>query len=157
MDDGQVGVGGRRRDDDLLHRAAEVLLCVGAFGEQAGGLDDDFGAHRGPVQLGGVLHLEDAENPAVNGNRVVRVSDLIIVQVAEDGIVLEQVGEGHRVGDVVDGDKLDVAVAQRRAQDVASDAAKPVDADFNWHSSSDGRCDSGSARRGSRTEAESGC
>src|SRR5713101_8638150 len=57
-------------------------------------------------------------------------------QVAEDGVVLEQVRQRFRVGDVVHGDKLDGGVAQRGAQDVAPDAAKPVDAHFDRHASS---------------------
>jgi hypothetical protein len=60
------------------------------------------------------------------------VSDLVL-QVAQDRIVLEQVGERGRRGDVVDGDKLDVWVANCGAEDVASDAAEAVNANFYSH------------------------
>ena len=36
------------------------------------------------------------------------------------------------VGQVVDGDEVDVLVAERRAHDVAADAAEPVDANLDW-------------------------
>ncbi len=42
------------------------------------------------------------------------------------------------LGDVVDGDELDVLVVKRGAHNVATDAAEAVDANLNGHSSSDG-------------------
>ncbi len=42
--EGDVFVGGRSGDDDLLHGRAEVGLGLGAVGEVAGGLDDDLRA-----------------------------------------------------------------------------------------------------------------
>ena len=62
----------------------------------------------------------------------VAVGDLVL-QVAQDGVVLEQVGERGRGGEVVDGDKLDVGVADCGAEDVASDAAEAVDANLYSH------------------------
>jgi hypothetical protein len=58
-------------------------------------------------------------------------------EIAEDGIVLEQVREGLGVGYVVDGDELDVLVVERGAHNVPSDAAEAVDADLDGHSSSE--------------------
>jgi len=43
--------------------------------------------------------------------------------------VLQQMGEGGRIGQVVDGDDLDVRVVLDRAEDVAADPAESVDAD----------------------------
>ena len=54
-------------------------------------------------------------------------------QIAEDGIVLQKVREGLRVGNVVDGDELNVPVFKRGAHDVATDAAEAVDTDFDGH------------------------
>jgi hypothetical protein len=42
--DGQVLVGGRSGDDDLLNGRAQVRLGLGAVGEVAGGLNDDLRA-----------------------------------------------------------------------------------------------------------------
>ena len=61
----------------------------------------------------------------------------MVGEVAEDRVVLEQVREGLGIGDVVDGYKLDILVIQRRAHDVASDAAEAVDAYLDGHSSSE--------------------
>ena len=60
-------------------------------------------------------------------------------EVAEDRVVLQQVRERCGVGDVVDGDDVDVVVRQRGAHDVAADAPESVDADLDGHSSSEVR------------------
>ena len=55
-------------------------------------------------------------------------------EAAEDRVVLEQVGERARVGEVVDGDELDVRSRRvRGAEDVAPDASETVDADLHSH------------------------
>ncbi len=69
---------------------------------------------------------------AVDGDEVGSVGDLVL-EVAEDGVVLEQVGEGGRGGEVVYGDEFDVRVAECAAEDVASDAAEAVDAYLYCH------------------------
>ena len=109
-------------------------MGLGLFGvgEEAGGFDDDLGADGGPVKLGGVAFGEDFNFLAVDGEVVGSVGDLV-GQVAEDGVVLEQVGEGGGGGEVVDGDEFDVGVAKRGAEDVASDAAEAVDSYLNCH------------------------
>ena len=55
------------------------------------------------------------------------------VQVAEHRIVFEQVRERVRAGQIVDGDEVDVPVAERRAHDVAADAAETVNANLHGH------------------------
>ena len=101
-------------------------------GEEAGGLDDDLSAYGGPVELRGVALGEDLEGLAVDDDRVRGVLDLVL-QVAEDGVVLEQVREGGRGGEVVDSDEFDVGIAQCRAEDVASNAAEAVDSNLDCH------------------------
>ena len=105
-DDGDVLVAGRGGNDDLLDGGAEMRLGLGGVGEEAGGFDDDLGADGGPVQLGGVALGEDLDLLAIDGDEVRAVGDLVL-QVAEDGVVLEQVRERGRGGDVVDGDDFD--------------------------------------------------
>ena len=90
------------------------------------------GADGGPVELGGVALGEDFDLLAVDGDEVGAVGDLVL-EVAEDGVVLEQVGEGGGGGEVVDGDEFDVRVAESGAEDVASDAAEAVDAYLYCH------------------------
>jgi hypothetical protein len=104
-----------------------VGLGLFGVGEEAGGFDDDLRADGGPVELGRVALGEDLELLAVDDDGVLGGGDLVL-EVAEDGVVLEQVGEGRRGGEVVDGDEFDVRVADCGAEDVASDAAEAVDA-----------------------------
>ena len=56
------------------------------------------------------------------------------LQVAQNRVVLEQVGERLRVGQVVDGDNIDRVVIHRRAHDVPANPAEPVDPYFDGHS-----------------------
>ncbi len=127
-----VGAIGGRGDDYFFHGRAEMLLSVHALGEEAGGFDDDIGANGSPIDLGGILGLKNLEALPFHGDRVIGMCHLVR-KVAEDGVVLQKVREGLRVGDVVDGDELDVLVVKRGAHDVATDAAEAVDADLNGH------------------------
>ena len=111
---------------------AEVGLGLVGVGEEAGGLDDDLRADGGPVELGGVALGEDLDGLAVDDDGVFGRGDFVL-QVAEDGVVLEQVGERGGGGEVVDGDEFDVRVAERGAENVASDAAEAVDANLDCH------------------------
>ena len=128
--EGDVFVGGGGGDDDLLDGRAEVGLGLFGVGEEAGGLDDDLRADVGPVELGGVALGEDLDLLAVDGDEVVAVGDFVL-EVAEDRVVLEQVGQGGRAGQVVDGNKFDLGIAERGAQNVAANAAEAVDANLN--------------------------
>jgi hypothetical protein len=56
-----------------------------------------------------------------------------VLQVAQDRVVLEQVSQRRRAGQVVDGDKIDVVVAKRGAQNIASNAAEAVDTNLYCH------------------------
>ena len=81
----------------------------------------------------GIFDLENFEALAFHGDGVFGVGD-VVRQVAEDGVVLQKVREGLRVGHVIDGYKLNVFVIERGAHDVASDAAEAVDANLDGHS-----------------------
>ena len=99
----------------------------GRVGEEAGGFDDNLSADGGPVEVGGVALGEDLDFFAVDGDRVSIGGD-VVFEVAEDGVVLEEVGEGCGGGEVIDGDEVDVGVCEGGAEDVAADAAEAVDA-----------------------------
>ena len=52
-----VGIGRRRRDDDLLRAGVEMLLCSLALGEEPGRLDHDVDAEVAPWHAGRIaLH-----------------------------------------------------------------------------------------------------
>ena len=126
-DDREVRVGGRSGDDDLLGTRLEVLLRVGALREQAGRLDRDVDAEIRPGEVGRVALRDELDLVAVDGDRVVTRLDRD-VEIAEDGVVLEQVRHRLRVADVVRGHDLEVAaVLELGAQEVPADAAEAVD------------------------------
>ena len=70
QDDGEVFVGGRRRDDHLLHRPAQMLACQLRLGELARRFDDHLRAHRLPIQLGRIFLREDLDplSPEIVGD-----------------------------------------------------------------------------------------
>jgi hypothetical protein len=106
---------------------------LGAHGEAARGLDHDVGAELAPGQLGRVGLGGDADALAVDDERV--LLDLNRTRVhAVDRVVLEQVTQRPRVGQVVDADELDVgAVPLGGADDETSDTAEAVDAYTHGH------------------------
>src|ERR1700689_1395678 len=110
---------------------------VSPLGKNSRGFDDDVRSHTGPVDFAGILYLEHFECLAVDGDCVVRVRDGLR-QVAEDGVVLEQMREGLGVRNIVYRDELDVLVIERGAHDVPTDTAKAVDAYLDGHTSSVG-------------------
>src|SRR5437764_7552883 len=64
---------------------------------------------------------------------MIAVGGDIAFEVAEDGVVLEEVGQGLGIGDVVDRDDLEIGSTTRGTVDIAPDAAKPVDANLYRH------------------------
>src|SRR5207248_5169992 len=130
--EGGVGAVRGRRDNDLFHGGAEMLLRVRAFGKEAGGLHDDFRADGSPIEFGGILDAEHREATTVYRDAVVGMSHFVR-QIAEHRIVFQQVRECFSVGDVVDGNELNILVVDGGAQDVATDAAEAVNANFDGH------------------------
>src|SRR5580658_934216 len=135
-DYGEVFVFSGCGDDDFFHAAAQMLFGVVGIGEVAGRLDDDLRSDGIPGQSGGIFFFEDFYDFAIDRNAVGSGGDFI-GQVAEDGIVLEQVGERLGIGEIVDGDEVEVLVRERGAKNVASDASKSINADFYGHAASE--------------------
>ena len=131
--DGDVVVGGRRGDDDLLGAGVDVRVRLGGVGEEAGGLDDHVGADLAPLEVAGV---------ALGVRRDLLVTDVdgrvgrrhVGVEPTQDRVELEQVGQGLVVGEVVDPHDLDVGAGRTHgAEEVAADAAEAIDAYTNSH------------------------
>src|SRR5262249_20625587 len=138
--DGRVRLGGGGGYDDLLGAAGKVLGGVLALGEEAGRLDHDVYAEIAPWQRRRVALGEHLQLLAVDRDRA--VADLDGARVwAEDRVVLEQVAEGLRVGEVVHRDPLDAVASlrHRRTKRVAADATEPVDPDPYRHPFPPGR------------------
>ena len=110
------------------------LRAASAFGEASGGLEHDVDAEVLPRQRRRILLGEDSDLVAVDGDRAVRRRDVALVR-AVHRVVLEEVRERLRIGQVVDGDELDVGdtLLLRGAKHLSSDASKAVDANANRH------------------------
>ena len=85
-----------------------------------------------PGQLGGVALGPHLDLLSVDGDEVFAGGDFVR-QIAEDRVVLEQVRQRCRAGQVVDGNKINFGIAERGAQNVAANAAEAVDANLNCH------------------------
>ncbi|OEV16744.1 hypothetical protein AN221_31565 [Streptomyces nanshensis] len=69
----------------------------------------------------------------IDGDGVGGVADLCL-ETTQDGVVLQQVGRGRSVTQVVDSHDLDVrTLLEQRAEVVATDAAEAVDAYADRH------------------------
>ena len=75
--EGDVFVGRRSGDDDLLDGRAEVSLRLGRIGKVAGRFNDDLRAHISPGKLGGVAFGPHLDLFAVDGDEVVAGVDLV--------------------------------------------------------------------------------
>src|ERR1700733_7144864 len=102
--------------------------------EQSGRFDDDLHAEPAPRQLGRVAFCQHLHRLAIDEDGAVLDFDLV-AELAVDGIVFEELGEGGRVGDVVDGDDLEVLLGQGRAQEHPAYPAESVNPDFYRHRS----------------------
>ena len=80
----------------------------------------------------GSFSLKTLMTLAINRNAVGAGRDLV-GQVAENRVVLEQVGQRLRIGEIVDGDEVQVLVGERGAENVTSNASKTINADFYCH------------------------
>jgi hypothetical protein len=135
---GRLGAFGGRGEDDLLRSGLQMALGVGARTELAGRFDHDVDAEVRPWEVGGVALRERADlevsglDDAVLGGDRAREATV-------DRVVGEEVGERGSVGDIVDGDDLDVGAGlDGRTHDAASDAAEAVDSYAGGHDGSFG-------------------
>src|SRR5450759_80362 len=113
-----------------------MFLRLVGVGEPAGGLEDDLSSDRVPGQGSGIFFLEDFDGLAVDRNTVGAGGDFVR-QVAEDRVVLEQVGQSLGIGKIVHGDEVEVLVGERGTENVASDASKSIYANFYGHGTSE--------------------
>src|SRR5690606_39117222 len=103
------------------------------LGETPRGLDDDVGAELAPGELCRVLLGQCAHRPATDGQALLVVGH-VLGEHTHDRVVLQEVGEGLVVGEVVDADDLDVRPrAEHGPEKAAADATEAVDSDADGH------------------------
>ena len=109
--------------------ASRCFCAAVARVEVPGGLEGDVDAELAPGELRGILLGEELDLVAADADEAVAGLDRD-VEVAEHGVVLQQVRHRLRVAEVVRRDDLEVAAAlDLRAQEVPADAAEAVDPD----------------------------
>ena len=117
---GQVGAVLRRgAEHDALGTGLQVrvvarLAVLRAGGEDAGAFDDHVDAQFLPGQLGRVADRQGLDLLAVDGQVLVVVLDRAL-EAAVGAVVLEQRGQHLVVGQVVDGDDLELAAGGHSA------------------------------------------
>ena len=105
QNDGNVFVLCRRRDDDFLHRSAQVLLGFVGIGKAARRLDHNLRAYRVPRQGGRIFLFEDFDGLAIDRDAV-GASGYLIRQVAEHRVIFQQMGQRFRIRQIVDRDEI---------------------------------------------------
>ena len=123
---------GGRRNDDFFYRPANMFLGVIGIGKMACGFEHNLGADRIPWKFGRIPLGENLESLVVYGNAV-RSSRDLIMQVAENGIIFEQVRQRLGTGEIVNCHHFDVRIIERRPKNIATDASKAVNPYFNSH------------------------
>ncbi len=85
-----------------------------------------------PGELADLFLGQDADLPAVDDDGVLGRLDVLLER-AQDRVVLEQMGQRLGVGDIVDGHVFDGRVVPGRPEHVAADPAEPVDTYADSH------------------------
>ena len=134
IDDRQIGLVARCRDEDLLGPGFQMGGRLVARGEEAGAFHGDVDADLAPGQgfriaLGG--HLDRA---ATDIDRVALDRDRT-GEAAMDTVIADEMGIGLDRTEIVDRDDFDIGAARfdDRPKHIATDAAKTVDCDANCH------------------------
>ncbi len=138
--EGEILSFGRRADDDFLRARVDVGLGFLFVGEEARALEHDVDAERLPGKVFRIFDGEDLDVLIAHGDGRLFRADLGRLERAVDAVVLEKVGEGFRVGEVVDGDDFDVGHLSfdERAQDAATDSPETIDTYLGGHDESSG-------------------
>ena len=132
QDDGDVGVGGRRRDQDLFRPSLQVLFRFRALGEQSRGFDDQVDPQLFPGQFGGILDCHHLDLFLSNLDEAVSVSH-IFRKNSENRVILQQMGQGLGIRDIIDRQDLDPRRKVRRAIKKSADPSKTVYSHFHAH------------------------
>ena len=125
--DRDVRIRCRRRDHDLLRARVDVLLRAVAPGEEPRRFDHELDLEVAPGEVRRIALGKDLQLGLAGLDRGIADLD-VLVQLPENGVVLEQVPHRLRVAEVVDRDELEVAAAlEMRTEEIAPDPPESVD------------------------------
>src|ERR1700730_6770178 len=134
VDHRQVGIIGRRRNQDPLGAGVEMRLRLLLGCKDTGTFERDVDVQRFPWQFGRILDRRDLDGPdaAIDG---VALDLDVAVEAPVNGVEAQQMRIGFRRSEIVESHDLDVLASglHNGAQDIAANAAKTVDGDANRH------------------------
>jgi hypothetical protein len=119
----------------LAGAGGQVLGRVVTVPEKAGAFAGNVHTVFLPGQLFGIFDGRVGDGLAVDLDGAVFGFD-VHIQFGMDRIILQQVGHGCRIGQVIDGHDFHVRMVHGGPENHATDSAKAVDADFDAHLSS---------------------
>ena len=99
-------------------------MCFGfsAFGEAAGGFNNDFYAKFAPGQFSRVGLCQNFNFFAVN-YKVIAFGSNVMVKSAMDGVIFQKVCKGCCIGKVVYGNNLNLGIVECSTENIAADTA----------------------------------
>src|SRR2546423_176185 len=119
----------RSRDQNFFRSTLYMLSSRVGIGEPPGGLEHDVHAEVFPRECAGIFLSKNFYLVAVDDDRVFSGFDVALIS-AVHRVVLEEVRQSLGVGQIVDGDEVQVCytLKLRRPDDLPADSTKSVDA-----------------------------
>ena len=135
VDNGCIGIVGRRRDQHALGAGGQMQSGLVLCGENAGAFQRDVDAEFFPRQLGRIALGRNLDLAVAEADRI-PLDGHGAREAPMHGIEAQQMRIGFDRSEVVDADDFDIRAAGLRdsPQHIAADAAKPVDCDPDCHS-----------------------
>ena len=109
-----------------------MLLRLLRLSEFSRRLNHHLRAHGFPVDRGRIFLRKNLDCLAINSDGIARSLNRLL-QIAQDRVILQQMGQRCWAGEVVHGHKFQARIVESGTQHVASDPAKAVDANFDCH------------------------
>jgi hypothetical protein len=123
---------GRARDDHEFRPGLDVLASILRLGEEAGALQHDVHTQLAPGQTGRVALAEIAVWLAVD-DQIPATGGYWFAVAPVNCVVLDQVGDIVKRGNIIDGDKLQFGSVEDDLEGCAPDASQSIDADLSHH------------------------
>src|SRR5262249_31424688 len=124
-------VPGGHRHEDTSGASVQVVLQLMEAQERAGAVNHIVHAQCAPAECGRVSLAEDLKGIVVNHHGMTVEAYVTRVH-PMDAVILEDIGEVLRIGEIVDGHHIKVATHLGNPGDDASDTTKTIDRNF-WH------------------------
>ena len=95
-------------------------------------IDNDLRSDRFPIQIGRILLGEDFDLSVANTDGVFTRMYLFF-KIAKNRVIFQQMRQRLRIREIVDRNKFNIRIVERRPDYVSSNTSEPIDTDFNCH------------------------